>query len=48
MLVKSCLFLAMKNTYSDLVEQTFDWPSEKFKMTEDHSLEWNTLDLKPI
>ena len=38
----------MKNKYSDLVEQTFDWPSEEFKMTEDHTLEWNGLDLKPI
>lgn len=38
----------MKNTYSDLVEQTFDWPSQEFMMTEDHSLEWNILDLKPI
>ena len=38
----------MKNKYSDLVEQTFDWPSQEFKMTEDHTLEWNGLDLKPI
>ena len=38
----------MKNKYSGLVGPTFDWPSEEFYMTEDHTLDWNGLDLRII
>ncbi|CAI8382312.1 MAG: Lysine/ornithine decarboxylase [Cryomorphaceae bacterium] len=38
----------MKNKYADLVEQTFVWPTEEFGVTEDHTLTWNGLDLRPL
>ena len=42
-------FTQMKNKYIDLVEQTFDWPTEEFDLNNDHQwLQWNGLDLKPI
>ena len=38
----------MKNKYLDLVEQTFDWPTEEFELNNAGTLEWNGLDLMPI
>ncbi len=38
----------MKNKYQDLVEQTFDWPTEHFDLADAGSLKWNDLDLLPI
>ena len=38
----------MKNKYSDLVEQTFDWPTEEFNLTAEKTLLWHGLDIKPL
>lgn len=38
----------MKNKYQDLVEQTFDWPTEEFDLTAKHTLQWNDMDLLPL
>ncbi len=37
----------MKNKYSDLIEQTFYWPQEKFEV-EDNELHWNEVPLMEL
>ncbi|MFN4298497.1 MAG: arginine decarboxylase [Thermaurantimonas sp.] len=37
----------MKNKYIDLIEQTFDWPQEEFKL-EDDTLLWHNINLMDI
>jgi len=38
----------MKNKYLDLVEQTFDWPTEEFNLTAEKTLLWHGLNIKPL
>lgn len=38
----------MKNKYVDLVEQTFDWPTEEFEVNSENELQWNGLEIKPL
>lgn len=38
----------MKNKYLDLVEQTFDWPTEEFELVGEQTLRWNGMDLMPL
>ncbi len=37
----------MRNKYSDLIDQTFDWPQEDFEVVEDN-LQWQGIDLSEI
>src|SRR3954465_13412570 len=38
----------MNNSYSDLVNQTFNFPQEGFKTNEENYLEFNGLDVKAL
>jgi len=38
----------MKSKYLDLVEQTFDWPTEEFNLTAEKTLLWHGLNIKPL
>lgn len=38
----------MKNKYVDLIEQTFDFPQEEFRLTDDKSLVWHGIDLEEL
>src|SRR3954465_4408151 len=38
----------MNNSYSDLVNQTFNFPQEGFKTNEENYLEFNGLDIKAL
>ena len=38
----------MKTKYIDLIEQTFDFPQEEFKLNENHQLEFHGIDLMEL
>ncbi|MBC8510343.1 MAG: arginine decarboxylase [Cryomorphaceae bacterium] len=38
----------MKNKYIDFIEQSFDFPQEEFKLTDDHSLIWQDVDVQNL
>jgi arginine decarboxylase len=38
----------MKTTYYDLIDQTFDFPQEEFKVTDDGTLEWHGIPLDDL
>lgn len=38
----------MKTKYIDLIEQTFDFPQEEFKLNENHQLEFHGINLMEL
>ncbi len=38
----------MKNSYRDLIEQTFDFPQDEFKITEEQTLKFHDIDLMEL
>jgi arginine decarboxylase len=38
----------MKNKYIDLIEQTFDFPQEEFRLKENNTLLWQGIDLEAL